>query len=124
MINIFARQITDELTSLVKQIDSVVNENKKKEMAAFFVLLTDDPDADELKLKKLADKEKIKHTPLTTFEGVAGPPKYKLSKDADVTVLMWVGSKKEVKVNHAFPKGGLTEDHIKQIVKDASKILN
>ena len=98
--------------------------NKKKEMAAFFVLLTDDPDADELKLKKLADKEKITHTPLTTFEGVAGPPNYKISKDADVTVLMWVGGKKVVKVNHAFAKGDLKEEQIKQIVKDTSKILN
>ena len=121
MVSIFARNITDDLASLVKKIDKVVGENKGKKMAAFFVLLSDDPDAAEPKLKELAKKHNIKNTPLTVFDGIAGPRNYKIAKDADVTVLMWTGQK--VKVNHAFSKGGLNKETAKAIVADTSKIL-
>lgn len=121
MVSIFARQITDNLTSLVKQIDGLVAKNKKKNMAAFVVLLSDDPDAAEPKLKELAKKNKIESTPLTVFDGVAGPRSYKINKDADVTVVMW--EKRKVKVNHAFRKGELSEKSVKTVVADTSKIL-
>ena len=121
MVSIFAREITEDLTSLVKQVDAVVAKNKDKKMAAFVVLLSDDPDAAEPKLKELAKKHKIKSTPLTVFDGVAGPRNYKIAKDADVTVLMW--SRQKVKVNHAFRKGSLNKASIKQVVFDTSKIL-
>ena len=51
-----------------------------------------------------------------------GPPDYKLSEKADVTVLMWV--KSDVKVNHAFAAGQLNADSISEILKDTSKILD
>jgi len=122
VINIIAREITDDLTSLVKQIDGVVGQNKDKKMAAFFVLLSKDPKADEKKLQELAKKEKIKNTPLMVFEGITGPPNYKLSKDADVTIMMWVGKKKEIKVNHALTNKDVKAT-TKTIVSDIGKIL-
>ena len=121
MVAVFTRGITDNLASLVKQIDKKVAANKDKKMAAFVVLLTDDPDADEAKLKALAKKYKIKNVPLTLFDGVAGPPNYKVAKDADLTVLMWSGL--SVKVNHAFAKGKLNKKSVKKIVADTAKIL-
>jgi hypothetical protein len=51
-----------------------------------------------------------------------GPPEYKLSDKADVTVLMW--TKSDVKVNHAFAPGQLDSDSISEILKDTSKILD
>ncbi len=122
MVNVFAREITDNLASLVKQLDTVVGENEGKNMAGFVVLLTEDPDADEAKLKQLAEKHGIKNIPLTVFDGSAGPPNYKIAKDADVTVHMWVGL--EVKANHAFAKGKLDKDASAKVVADTAKILN
>jgi hypothetical protein len=121
VVNIFAREITDDLARLVKQIDTVVGKNQDKKMSAFLVILTDDPDAVEPQLVELAKKHDIQHVPLTIFEGVAGPPTYKISKDADVTVTMWV--KQNVKVSHAFEKGGLNKEAIPKIVADTEKIL-
>jgi len=121
VVNIFAREITDDLTSLVKQIDEKIGDNSDKKMAGFVVLLTDDPDTAESELKDLAEKKKIEHTPLTVFDGVAGPPHYKIAEDADVTVMMWVGF--DVKVNYVFEKGKLNKAAIAKIVKDTSKIL-
>ena len=122
MVSIFAREITDDLASLVKQIDKKVSENADSKMAAFVVLLSEDPDADESKLKALAAKHGIKNVPLTIFDGVAGPPRYKISEDADVTVLMWSGLK--VKANFAFTNKQLEAKSITQVVSGTSKILN
>ena len=121
MVNIFTRKITGDLTSLVKRIDETVEKNQARKMAAFVVLLSDDPDADEKKLKSLAKKENIKNVPLTVFEGVSGPQPYKVAKDAEVTIMMW--TKQTVKVNHAFRAGELKKASIDKIVADTSVIL-
>lgn len=121
MVNIFAREITDDLASLVRQIDEKIGTNSDKKMAGFVVLLTNDPDAVEPKLKELAEKHKLKNTPLTVFEGAAGPPEYKISKESDVTVMMWL--ERDVKVNYVFEKGKLDKAAIEKIVKDTAKIL-
>ena len=122
MVTVFTRKITDDLISLVKKIDKLVAKNKKKQMRAFVVLLSDNPDADEDKLKQLAEKHKIKNVPLTLFDGVAGPPNYKLAENAELTVLMW--RKLNVEVNHAFAKAELKPADVKKILKDTEKILN
>lgn len=109
------------MTSLVKQIDATVKANKAKDMRAFTVVLTEDADKTETALKALAKDNKIETVPLTLMEGAAGPPAYKIAKDAEVTVLMWRGLK--VEANHAFGKGKLDKDSIKKIVEDTSKIL-
>lgn len=125
MVNIFTRSLTDELASLVKQIDAKAGSYKGKSdspMRAFVVLLSDDPDTDETKVKEFAKKHNIKNVPLTIFDGVAGPPKYKISKDAEVTVMLWI--KKTVKANHAFGKGKLDENGVNAVVKSTSTILD
>lgn len=122
MVAIFARSLTDDLASLVKQVDEKVEANKAKKMASFVILLSNDPDADEAKLKTLAEKQGIKNTPLTIYEGIAGPKSYKVAEDADVTVLLW--KERTVKSNHAFAKGKLDKDGIKKVVESTSTILD
>lgn len=121
MINIQTRVITDELTSLVKQLDALVDPANEKGSHAFVVLLTDDADEAEEKLTDVAEKNEIKNIPLTVFDGIAGPSSYKIAEDADVTIMMWKGL--EVEKNYAFGKDGLTADEVKKIVKDAEAHL-
>ena len=122
VVSIFARNVNDELASLIKQTDEFVGKNKDEKAAAFVVLLTDDPDAAEAELKQLAEKHKIKNVPLTIFDGKAGPKGYKLSEDADVTVVMWKES--SVKANHAYKKGELNKAEIEKIAKSTKKIID
>ena len=121
MVAIFTRRLSDDLTSLVKQIDETVAKNSDKKMAAFVIYLSDSPDDGETKLKALAEKEKIAKTPLTVFQTSEGPDSYKVSKDADITVMMWKGLK--VKANHSFGKDTLSPADVKKIVADTVKIL-
>jgi len=121
VINIQTRVITDELTSLVKQLDALVDPADGKGNHAFVVLLTDDADAAEEKLTDLAEKNEIKNIPLTVFDGIAGPGSYKIAEEADVTIMMWKGL--QVEKNYAFGKDGLTAEAVKKILKDAEDHL-
>ncbi|MGE0373777.1 MAG: hypothetical protein AB7I48_09960 [Planctomycetaceae bacterium] len=122
VVSIFTREVNDELATLVKNIDDVVGKNQAEKMAAFVVLLSDEPQAQEGKLKELAKKHGIANTPLTTFDDKNGPPSYKLSKDADFTVMMWVNG--ELKVNETFKAGQLSPQQITQVVEKTGTILN
>ena len=122
VVSIFVRKMDENTAKLVKQLDEVVGKQKEKKMAAFVTVLSDDPDAQEAGLKKTADEQKIAHTPLTIFENAVGPTKYKIDEKASVTVMMWVDN--NVKVNHAYADGELSEEAIAKIIEDTAKILN
>jgi hypothetical protein len=121
VVAVFTRTLDANVTNLIKNIDKQVGKNSDKNLKAFVVLLTDDPDSAQAKLVELAKKNNIKNVPLTIFDGVAGPPSYKLQKGADVTVLMW--TKHEVKANHGFEKGKLDKKSVKSVAADTKKIL-
>lgn len=125
MINIQTRKITDSLASLVKELDGMVDnvsDKKGNETGhAFVVLLTDDSDAATKELEAVAEKNKIKNIPLTVFDGEAGPPRYNIAKDAEVTIMMWKDQK--VKVNRVFGANELNKDSVKEVLKDAEEHL-
>ena len=119
MVCVFARKTSEPLASLVKKIDEKIGENDK--LKGFVVILSRDGEKTAADLKKLAKDAGIKRVPLTMNGDPAEVPDYEISKDADVTVLMWKGTK--VKANHAF-KGELTDEDIQAIVADIPKVLN
>ena len=82
VVTVFARKMTPEVASLTKEIDTVVGSNSEKKMAAFVVMLTDQPESVESTLKTVAKEQGIKNTPLTTFDGNSGPANYKLAEDS------------------------------------------
>src|SRR5262249_15118213 len=100
---IFAREVNDGLTSLVKKIDAATAKHSEWKMGSFIVFCNDDEKLED-QLKEFAEKNKIKKTVLA-IDNPAGPEKMKVAKDADVTVVLYV--KHTVKANHAFKKGEL-----------------
>lgn len=124
MVAIFTRSLTGDLASLVKKIDAKAGSFKggKSPLRSFVVLLSDDPDADEGKLQAFAKKNGLKNVPMTLYDGISGPPKYKIAKEAELTVLMW--KKKKVQANHAFGKGKFKADHVDTVFKSTAKILD
>jgi len=82
---IFAREVNDSLTSLVKKIDAETAKNKGAKMGSFVVFLSEDEKLQD-KLKELATKEGIKNT-IFSIDNPAGPNGYEVAKDADVTVV-------------------------------------
>ncbi len=122
VVSIFVRDVDDNVAKLVKEVDESVAKNEQKGMAAFVVLLTENPEEDAKKLKALAEQQQIKHVPLTTFDGEAGPPSYKVPQESNVSVMMWVEG--TLKVNENYKKGEFAGDKVANVVEKTSAILN
>jgi hypothetical protein len=118
VVLVFARALTKPLTRLVNQLDAVGARHKSARLKIVVVILSDD-DALENNLKEYGEKQGIKHVNLAIMEP-AGPKNYQLSKEADVTVLLYKGRK--VEANHAFKKGELNEDRVEKILTDVPRI--
>jgi hypothetical protein len=116
---VFAREVTPEVTKLIKKLDECTAKNEECKMGSYVVFLCE-KEGLEKDLKAMADKEKLSKIVLS-IDNPAGPQEYKISKDADVTVLLY--TKHIVKANHAFKKGELKDKDIETVVKDLSKIL-
>jgi hypothetical protein len=116
---VFAREINDGLTSLVKKLDEAASNNSDCRMGSFVVFCSDEKGLEE-KVKALADKEKLKKIVLT-IDNPTGPEDYNVAKDAEVTVVLY--TKRTVKANYAFKKGEMTGKDIETIVSDLKKIL-
>jgi hypothetical protein len=115
---IFARGVTPEVTTLLKKIDAATVKNKGCDMGSFVVFCSDEEGLDK-KLKELAETEKLTKLVLS-IDNPTGPEKYKVAKDAEVTVVLY--TKRMVKVNYAFTKGQLNDKAIATIVSDITKI--
>jgi hypothetical protein len=116
---IFAREVSDPLTSLVKKLNEATTKNKDKKLGSFVVMLSDEESMAE-KLITVAEKEKIDQTILGLMES-AGPPEFEVARDAEITVVLYTGRK--VKVNYAFKKGKMGAEDITRIIADLPKIL-
>lgn len=116
---VFAREVTPAVTKLIKKLDECTVKNDECRMGSYVVFLCDKEGLDK-DLKAMADKAKLEKIVLS-IDNPAGPEDYKISKDADVTVLLY--SKHVVKSNHAFKKGELKDGDIDAIIKDVPKIL-
>jgi hypothetical protein len=116
---IFARDTSDNLTALIKKIDAATVDHLDKKMGSFVVFCSDDESL-KGRLKDLAKNEKPKEMVLS-IDQPTGPEAYKVSKDADVTVVLY--NNRVVKSNYAFKKGELKEADIKSIMQALDKML-
>jgi hypothetical protein len=118
---IFARSLTDSLGKMVVQLDKAVTDHKKNELRAWVTFLSDNQLALDPKVVKWSEKFAVRGVPLGIFEDPLGPPSYRLSKDADVTVLLFV--KQKVVANYAFRAGELNDDKIKLVMNALPRII-
>lgn len=117
---IFARETSEPLTKLIKQVDGATQKNSDAKMGSFVVFLSSDSDKLEKELKGMAEKAELKKCVLS-IDNPAGPEDYKVAKDADVTVVLY--KERKVLSNYAFKKGELKDKDIQTIVSDISKLV-
>jgi hypothetical protein len=117
---VFARTLSDPLAKLVVGLDRALAEYKKNDLRAWVTILHEDQSKIDPDVLKWAKKSSLKRIPIGVFEDIDGPPSYKLAREADVTVLLYV--KQKVVVNRAFRAKELTETKIAEILKALPKI--
>jgi uncharacterized protein YcgI (DUF1989 family) len=108
------------LTSLVKKLEAATSKHSDCRLGAFVVMLSDDEEKMSEKLKELSEKEKIKKVVLC-IDNPQGPPKYKIAKEADITVVYY--SKRKVVKNFAFAAGKMTEKDLTKVIEEIKAIL-
>jgi len=118
---VFARGLTDPLAKLTLQIDKALSEHKAAGLRAWVTFLHDDQPSFDAKVVKWSQDHAIRSVPLGVFEDAGGPPSYRLSREAEVTVLLFV--QQQVVANFAFRAGELNEDRIGEVMKALPRIV-
>jgi hypothetical protein len=118
---VFARKPTDPLGKLAQGIDRALTEHKKAQLRAWITFLSDDQPGLDPQVVKWGRKFGLGTLPLAVFEDAQGPPAYRLSKDAEVTVLLCV--KQKVVRNFTFREGELTDARVTEILKSIPGVV-
>jgi hypothetical protein len=116
VVLIFSQKADEDLASLVKAIDEVQKNDAK--LGTVVVGVSGVAAAD---MEKLQDTHKLT-TPLTVALDKDGPAKYKLNKDAAVTVVIYKNGSEVVK-NFAFKDTKSAAEKAKDIAETAKEAL-
>ena len=116
MVLIFTQKADDNLAGLVKAVDEV--QTKNADLGTVVVGVSGVKPAD---FEKLQTTHKLT-TPLTIAEDEHGPAKYKLNKEAAVTVLVYKKGGTVYK-NFAFKDTKSANEKAKEIAAAAAEVL-
>ena len=116
---VFARRLSAPLGKLLAKLDAETAARPESGFKAWMTQLADTADLDAL--AKWAQKQGLKAVAVGAFEDADGPPAYKLAKDADVTVLLFVDRK--VVANFAFRAGELTDERVAEVADALPKLF-
>jgi len=116
---LFAREVNEPLLKLLGKLDEATGKHRDQEMGSFVVFLNE---SDEVRTKLAAAAKKwgLKRIVLSTFDP-AGPEGFGVAAEADLTVVLY--REHEVKANHAFRRGELSDASSEKILADLPKIL-
>jgi hypothetical protein len=106
---IFAQEVSDDLTSLVKRIDTeLANTAPAPEGLKWgvFLVLCNESEGTDKDLAALIEREKLKNVVLTVHKNCAGPRRYRLASQAHETVVVY-DEGRGVVANFALRKGEL-----------------
>jgi hypothetical protein len=117
---VFARSLDDSLGKLTRGIDKALVEHKTSDLRAWVTFLNPDQTSLDPKVVEWSKKQALRDVPLTVFEDADGPPSYKLSREAEVTVLVFV--KQKVEANFAFRAGELSDERIADVLKAVAAV--
>ncbi|MBO0699839.1 MAG: hypothetical protein J2P46_15685 [Zavarzinella sp.] len=116
---VFTRSLSDPLGRLLAACDDAVARRPKDAMRAWMTVLGEKTvGLDEL--GKWAREKGLKSVPVGVFDDASGPPSYKLARDADVTVLLFVNRK--VVINAAFRAGELDDAAIRRLADGLARL--
>jgi hypothetical protein len=124
---IFAREVSDNLTGLVKSIDKQLQESSARhpggnKLGIFVVFCSDDPGLKE-QLQILIGREGLKNVVISVSKDKAqGPPRYRVARDADLTVVIY-RDHDQVAANFVLDSVDLTAIRSQVIMKALRKVL-
>jgi hypothetical protein len=120
---IFARKSDADLASLVKQLDALLVQHANQKLASFVNFIGPDSEALQAEAKKFGREHEVKHVALVVpIDHEHGPPGFQISPATATTVMIYRDA--TVAATHGLAADGLTKAKIRQILTDASKVLD
>jgi hypothetical protein len=122
VVMIFARTADEKLAKLLKKIEEEIEEHQDDKLMGFVNMIGADAESLEKASADFVAKHGIKRLAFVVPEDAEnGPPDFKIAPDADLTVVCYKEGK--VKANHAFAKGGLTDEKIDAVVEASCSLV-
>jgi hypothetical protein len=123
VVMVFARSADEQLAKLLKKIEHEVEEHADDKLMSFVNMIGSDAESLKKAAADFVAKHGIKRIAFVVPDDVQhGPPDFKIAPDADVTVVCY--DKGEVKVNHAFAKGQLTDATIEKVAEASCDFID
>jgi hypothetical protein len=124
VVIVFTRDLP-KTASLLQKLDEAVDRYRKAGLKSFAVVLSEDFAKEDRQKDVIASLQKtaaeLKNVVLAVM-GPAGPDKYNLNKDAEVTVLVY--KKLQVVANFAYAKGAFNDTAADEILAAAAKVAS
>jgi hypothetical protein len=118
---VFARSLNEPLAKLVQKLDRALADPKAAELRSWVTFLHEDQPTFDGAVVKWAQDKGLRRVPLGIYEDAIGPITYRLNREADVTVLLFV--KQKVVANFAYRAGELDDKGIDAVVKALPEIV-
>ena len=123
VVMVFARSADEKLAKLLKKIEEEVEEHQSEKLTSFVNMIGADADSLKKAAAEFATKHDIKRIAFVVPEDAKdGPADFKIAPDADLTVVCY--KEGQVKANHAFAKGGLSDQTIDAVVKASCSLVD
>ncbi len=120
MVMVFARDGGEKLAMLVKELDSATKSNANSPLKSFVTLLGSDRESLKQQAEKIVSASGAKNIPVTIANDTEhGPVAYKISEDAEVTVI--VANDSQVVATHTFKAAGIDTA---KIMSDIKQLFN
>ena len=122
VVMVFARTADEKLAKLIKKIEEEVEEHQSEKLTSFVNMIGADAESLKKAAADFVSKHGIKKIAFVVPDDTQhGPPDFKIAPDADLTVVCYKGG--QVKANHAFAKGDLSEEKLEAIVEASCKLV-
>jgi hypothetical protein len=120
MVMVFARDTGGNVPDLLKAIEKSVGENEEAKLKGIMTLIGDDAAALKDDAGKIAERVEAKLVPVVVAkETKTGPLSYRISEDADVTIVLAKDS--QVVNTHTFDA---TKIDVKSVISEVTEMLN
>ena len=116
---VFAKTLSDPLAKLMAKLEAARPAKNDLGYKTWLTHTTASANLDVL--AKWAQDKGLKGVPVGAYEDADGPPAYKLNKEADVTVMLFV--KEKVVANFAFRTGELDDKVIDKLMLSVPKLF-
>ncbi len=115
VVMVFARSADEKLAKFLKELEEEIEEHADTKLSAFVNMIGSDEADMKQAVADFVAKHDIKRVAFVIPEDAKnGPEDFKIAPDADVTVVCY--KEGEVKANHAFAAGGLSDEKIEALV--------